>query len=343
MFGTDAAEAVPFESPRKRLIYVDAAKCLAVVAVALGHSAYPTISGAVNWLDNMLLPLFWVAAGFTCTRNFSLGKRFRAIMLPYAWMSLACLLYFVVSHHGYIPSGTWLGFLYARFRIWIYPEAGPCIMGVDNSVLWFLPSLFTGYCILWCLIQVRKLYFQIFCAGASLIISTLLCRLPVLLPWSLDLAFFIAPLMWAGMRFRLLIDNNRTALILAISGWVVYAVVNQLSGPTNYSLREFGECGPIPIYFGAVGASMGVLVLFRWLGSNPLSRCLAWVNLEALYIFGLQLVFIHASLYICHWLSLGPTPTVLIQLLCALTGGLMAGKLVKRFSSPALFKKMTNG
>lgn len=332
---TSDSTSYPLLGRRPRLTWVDAAKCVAVIATAFGHTAgLPYLSPVVTWLDNMLLPLFWVVAGYTSSPGFSLARRFRAIMVPYMWMSLICLVYTVIVSHGNVPGLWWAGILYGRFRI-MADAAGPGgirLMDIHNAVLWFLPSLFTGYALYRAILAVRSLRLQALTVALCLLVASLTVRLPVLLPWGLDLAFFVAPLMWCGglvRRFDILNRYPWQALFVCAP---VYVLFNYLTGPTNYSLRDYGAYGPVCAFCCALPGALAFLVLFRAAAQvkilNCISRWLASLNTESLYIFGLQLLFFNLATHLTTRLACSPTLTVTIQLLLAVAGGYLSGKII---------------
>ena len=98
-----------------RLQFIDGAKGFALICVMLGH----TEGGAVvTYIDNMLLPVFWVAAGYTSHPDFRISRRFRSLLLPYLFMSLACLIFMLLVNPASFGCGLFGAVaLFVLFRL----------------------------------------------------------------------------------------------------------------------------------------------------------------------------------------------------------------------------------
>ena len=184
-----------------RLQFIDGAKGFALICVMLGH----TEGGAVvTYIDNMLLPVFWVAAGYTSHPDFRISRRFRSLLLPYLFMSPACLIFMLLVNPASVGMRSMIGILYSRFKLFPFADAADSfrMMNIDNSVLWFLTSMFTAYCLFRLLLDIRCDRNRILGAIACVAVGYVYPYIPLLLPWSLDTAFFIAPLMLGGNMVR---------------------------------------------------------------------------------------------------------------------------------------------
>jgi len=309
-----------------RLDYVDAAKGFSLLCVMLGHTAG---GGLVTYIDNMLLPVFWISAGFTSRPDFSLSARFRSLVIPYFMMSAACLLFTFLFSPDVSMWRAVAGVFYSRFTLFADAANGCLLMVADNSVLWFLTSLFTAYCLFRLLLMVRIAWLRVMAGAASVAVGFLYSLLPVLLPWSVDTAFFIAPLMLTGHELRRsdLTDRHRwPALAVCVAG---YMLCNLLAGPTNYSIRDMGAV--YPASFGcALFGGTAALVIFRMAACSHVNRAFASVNAKALYIFGLQLIFIECGARLGARFHLSEWQTVFFQLLLAVAGGYVAGMISTR-------------
>jgi fucose 4-O-acetylase-like acetyltransferase len=323
-----------------RMRYIDGAKGFALICVMLGHTAGGVL---VSYIDNFLLPVFWVAAGFTSRPDFSLRRRFKSLVVPYAVMSLVCLLFTAVRSHFSIEWPSIAGIFYSRYCLFPFDESGPhfVMMNLDNSVLWFLTSLFTAYCLFRVILCCGDALRQGMACVVSVACGFIYPSLPILLPWSMDTAFFIAPMMWCGhllRRYGILERYGWQVLLVTVP---VYALLNYFSGPTNYSVREMGW--HYPASFGcAVAGAVAMLVIFRYLERTYMCRAFAFVNAKALYVFGLQLIFISVAAYFCGYLRISMWPTVACQILLATAGGYAAGVIAGRLvqNSEAKWKRI---
>lgn len=327
-----------------RLLGIDMAKIIGLVIVMLSHT---DMYGLIMPVDNLSLPVFWICAGYTTVSVISLRRKAVKLLVPYFVMSMLCLLFTRLWRHE--PVG-WLqieGVIYARAFIGAgQPGPGnPFIMSAYNSVLWFLPSLFTAYCLYKCILAVRRVSIQAMVCLLCLVTLSLLRYLPVLLPWSIDMAFFYAPLMWLGGILRRQNVIARGGWILALVCAVLYVGFNYLTGPTNYSIRDLGAMWPAALGCAVTGvmALMWVCSLFE---GTWFARVMSRINREALYIFGMQLVFInlaggvfaHAGIH--SWMLSLP----LLLIIC-FAGGIATGwlyRLAERFLKKLLGRRQNS-
>lgn len=174
-----------------RLFGVDMAKVIALVIVLLTHTE---LDYRVSFVDNMSLPVFWICAGYTTLSDISLRSKAVKLILPYFVMSLLCLAFAIFYRQEPFVWDNIVGILYAR--AFFYPlnpgVDNTFIMSVYNSVLWFLPSMFTAYCLYKCILKVRGVRMQALICAICLLVMYLLTYLPLLLPWSVDTAFLCA-------------------------------------------------------------------------------------------------------------------------------------------------------
>ena len=310
-----------------RLDYVDAAKGFALLCVMLGHTAG---GGLVTYIDNMLLPVFWIAAGYTSRPDFRLSSRFRSLIIPYFIMSAVCLLFTALFSPDVSMWRALAGVFYSRFKLFADEANGCRLMVADNSVLWFLTSMFTAYCLFRLLSTVKMTWLRLTAGAACVSAGFLYPLIPVLLPWSMDTAFFIAPLMLAGHELRrsgLMSGHSWLTLAVCVAG---YVICNRLAGPTNYSIRDMGAA--YPASFGcAIFGGTAALLFFRMAACSHVNRAFAYVNAKALYIFGLQLLFIESGARLGVRFHLSEWQTVFFQMLLAGVGGYVAGVIATRF------------
>lgn len=317
---------------RKRILYVDVAKCVALIFIVVCHTEW---SHMVSFVDNMALPVFWICSGFTSRSDFSIRRKARALLVPYILLSAICLIFTLMITHAARCDEYIAGFLYSRWKIFAAPlsDANPPIMTMHNSVLWFLTSLFAAFCLLKIVfLTARSFRAQVIALVLLILAQWGLLFLPVLLPWSLDTAPFVASLMLVGhwlREYRLL--EKKKAWIIGLLCAAIYAVANRLCGPTNYSIREMGEVWPSAFVCGVSGTFV-LLYQCRLAGDNAVTRFLSVLNSQALFIFGLQLVFIALSAFVTTRLPeislLRMSATVVI----CFTGGFLTGRAYNKIN-----------
>lgn len=308
---------------RERLQYADMAKGIALILVIFSHTSGWNY---VLFSDDMNVPLFYVAAGFTSSTAFSLRKKFRSLLIPYITMSVICLSISIFYFKQEFTPLSIAGIFYSRHQIFTSDCNGDILplMTLHNAVLWFLTSLFTSYCIYKVILMPRSRYGQLTAAIASLALAWVLSYLPILLPWSLDTAFFFAPLMWiAGLlrKSRVIETHTMYTLIASIS---IYILAIQISPVCNLSIRDYGN-SMIFLFIAALAGSMALLAVCRYFDNTIISKFFTKLNTQALYIFGLQLVFLnYMEIRLCP-LHLTGWRFILIQTACAAMLGYLTG------------------
>lgn len=321
-------ENYPSANKRPRLRFVDGAKGFALIAVMLGHTAGGCL---VSYIDNFLLPLFWVAAGFTSRPDFSLRRKFRSLIVPYLLMSAVCLLFTAIQAPSSIGWRSLLGVIYSRFSILPFDDSGShlVLMNLNNSVLWFLTSLFTAYCLFRVILSCGGVRSQALASVACVSCGFFYQFVPILLPWSIDTAFFIAPLMWCGSMLRRCRVFERYGWRVLLLSLPLYALCNAYAGPTNYSVRLMGDFYPASFGCALTGA-VSLMTVFMYIERTYINKVFAFVNEKALYVFGLQLIFITAASYVCGHLHMSLWQTVACQIILAVVGGYAAGVVAER-------------
>lgn len=123
----------------KRLDYLDMVKGVGIFFVVLGHIEYISTPLRV-WISSFHMPLFFIVSGLLmAVKNEpsfdfqqSVQKKFKGIIIPYLWFSLA---YFIID----IANVTIIGNI-DMHTFWVDLISSATFYGM--SVLWFLPALF---------------------------------------------------------------------------------------------------------------------------------------------------------------------------------------------------------
>lgn len=278
----------------KRLDWLDAAKWGSMAIVLVSHTIgfnYWRWNGFLAYIDVFTLPVFWIAAGFTSRPDFSLKKRFRSLMLPYGVITAICLIYSLIFHTEKVTTDAIIGIFFARFQLTpVMPEPHRYMMEICNSVLWFLPSMFTGYVLLKFIFRFGRLISQAIVTLCMFAVTFLFPYLPVLLPWSIDTAFFIAPLMWVGSLMRRYDLFSRFSWRLLLISLICYAVLLPWGGSCGFFIRSFGSYYP-GCFFTAIFGSVAWYELFLAFQGRKEIRFLARLNRQVVWIYGLQILF----------------------------------------------------
>lgn len=193
-----------------RIIWIDAAKGLAILLVMLGHLGIniPIIG---KYLTPFRMPLYFIITGYFISSGVILKKfipkRLKRLLIPYFFygISINCIVLFTVWLNDELTIQTivdkFIGLLYSRYCLLPLGTDGNTYYLSTFAPGWFLTALFVASALfipflylpskrIKCLILV---YF---------VISFLLNRLPILLPWSLDTAFIGALFIFVGYKLN---------------------------------------------------------------------------------------------------------------------------------------------
>lgn len=280
------------DGSRHRVLFLDMARAIMLGFVILAHTEASFMS---TFVTVALLPVFWLASGYLSSGRVDFRRKALTLLVPYVVMTVLCFIFTMVYMGWPLNLHEVFGAFYARFVFRAAPP-GPGnepLMAFFNSVLWFLPSLFTAWCFFALLSRLRTLPLQLAGVAVCLALTYASTFLPVLLPWSLDTAPAFASVMIVGRwlrQYRLMeLKYARWAMILAGTG--LYVLFNYLVGPENTSIRDFGNS--IWLWYpAAVSGGVVITTICRLFDNTTFCKVAAWFNNGALFIFGMQLVFI---------------------------------------------------
>lgn len=256
---------------KKRLLWLDALKGYAIILVVISHArcVWPHLS----ILTACYMPLFFVASGYTFRlREGALGRKCRQLLIPYFGWSLFYLLF-----------SAWLrpmnfdeiltkcgGVMYSRLSLFpLTPDNKIRLFAQDASPLWFLTCMVLSYVFslpllkaegrkLWCLITVYT--------GASVA----LMYVPILLPWSLDMAFCGALFILCGYHLKSVVLKWKGCLSFLLFGGLLYMWLADTNGLVNMSVRKYGEHGFLSVFLFIIIGILGTSVYgcFFWLAER---------------------------------------------------------------------------
>lgn len=311
---------------RTRIAFVDLAKCIALCWVIWEHTE---ANYMMRIIDNVILPVFWVCSGYTTKYDFSLRSKTKLIAYYFA-LSFACVIYAVFYRHVTLTADDFWGILYARYCFYDAPASAsnPCLLPIYNGVLWFVPSLFTTYCVYKLLLLGKSFRAQALLCILSLVIATFLDMLPILLPWSIDSAFVYAVFMCVGGWLRKYDVMSRASLAMTLAMVVLYLCLDRVTWTTNPSMRDYGLNWPSYILTASVGVT-ALLMLCRYLEHTWLARVAVWFDVEAIFIFGLQTIFLSWFVEITSGMFESWKVRVALDLAVCFVGGFIVGKIYR--------------
>lgn len=300
--------------PRKRHIEsVDAAKGILLINVLISHVCGFRHLG--DFFCASYIYAFFVLAGYTCSvvppqaSYWALVKgKAKRLLIPFAaWNGVIIAVDAVRQWLG--GAFAWkttlkslCGAIYARYCLYPLGTEGNVIFLDKNGALWFVPAFFLGYVIFYGAMRFarsRPGNGRAYEAMLGLLAaSVLLTRLPILLPWSLDTAFFGAFLMMAGYLLKRGIGGKtewfRPAdrAMIALGFGVLYMMLVRANDSVNMSVRVYGDFGDwsvlLSALIGPLGAFLYVAFAKALIRLKPLKYALIQVSRAGMTLIALQ-------------------------------------------------------
>lgn len=133
-------------------------------------------------------------------------------------------------------------------------------------------------------------------------LTWLLSKLPILLPWSLDTAFLMAIFIYAGVKLREtnLLSNNNWRLWCCIL--LAYYIVSHINGYENLSIRDYGDSILLCLMSGILGSCL-IMKVSVWIASFAVGKHLARIGRYTLTIFCIQMPLLVGSRMIIEKIS----------------------------------------
>lgn len=274
---------------KSRLEFVDIAKGIGIMIVCFGHSGAEDV--VISWIGGFIVPLFFILSGYMYKdKGIPVGKdlynKGKKLLKPYFFFSVVLLLIYKRFAWNDI-----VGVFYSRYCLYTYHAPDNIFfMKATNSPMWFLTAMFAMFPLFYIIMKNEKYIKWII---LSYLLITWGCTfLPILLPWSLDVAFIMAIFMYIGVLFRRqenLLNKPSYIYWLIIAAFLILCKVN---GEPNPSVRELGNSLLLYMITGVLG-SISMMWICKHLEGKPLSGLLADIGRHTLVIFCLQIFVFH--------------------------------------------------
>lgn len=283
------------QKEKKRILWLDAARGIAVLLVVLGHlfeesPVYRFAFPAHHVVYSFHMALFFILSGLTFadreTRFFRFAaRRVRTILLPYTvlWILLTFWFLFVKKFQ---PLTLWnLGSL-----LWL-------MRGTSYGYYWFLPGIFTAQCMMYWLKR---------CPGGMPVQGIIVVALAALgvigaskgwiplMVLHLDIAMLGLPFLWLGYQLKM----NRARLSrvynskwLPAAALAVFIVCNVISIRVLHEQSNFFFNLKISNPLLMVPAAISGSALAIWIARRPFvynMQPLTWCGKHSLIFFGLH-------------------------------------------------------
>lgn len=357
----------PTELSQPRINWIDNAKGIAIILVVLIHShiAYSAMDGETAIFRGLhiiltlasvsFMALFFFVSGYTYKdKQDALKTRFHKLVIPYAAYGIgiviiASLIQLTQGHEiGLFDFLKELGgLLYSRSRLIspcdIFAIEGLsyfCLMPEGTGPMWFLTSLFTAYAFFIPLHRAKESHKPIYII-VYILAMYVLSLLPILLPWSLDLAPLGALLLYAGNWCKskgILLQPGRNALIFLLLLGPIYWVLFCANGPIALFMRQYGNsllCSPMFCLEQGLIGSVLFCIAARYIESFRLNILVAPIGKASLTILCTHMCIFHTWRNACQYLqsisasSIFQSKEILyLEVPIALISGLILHKLI---------------
>ena len=268
----------------EHLNFIDIAKGIGIILVLLSHSVLPE---SMFFSNLFFIPLFFVLSGYTFT-TLSLKKKVCRLLKPYFFFNFLIVVMMYVSNMRDISLNQLLGVLYSRYAIVPLNIASDnqILMNLGNSPTWFLTSMFTAFLALSITLKIQDKHRWVILV-VYIAATYFMDRLPVLLPWSFDIAFLMSLFIRFGMYIKRgdFISLNWYYVVLMT---LIYAFLAYSNGYCNISVRDFGNSIVFYLLGGMVGSYL-VMRLSLILDKTCLRNFFVVIGKNSMVIFCIQL------------------------------------------------------
>ena len=286
---------------KKRIPWLDAVKAVGILVVLLVHTGRSF--GAVSFYGGMFyMPIFFITAGMTFSykpeERFGsfLKKKAKRLLVPYLGYNLFLLCFFLLK-----GSAGWRdlwGVLYSRNCLMPMDSVtNVYLMQILNAPTWFLTCMFVSYLLFWLLMQAvkgdsRKAFVG---NGVYLMIAIVLHYMsPVLLPWSIDCAFYAVTFLIIGKLAAVqdwvgkLVKKPLYLLLL----FAVFVLAARWNGSVNMSVGDYGRSMAVYLLVGTAGSLIVMVlcsVLYQTKHTEWLQKAMGFIGRHTLPLLCLHL------------------------------------------------------
>ncbi len=326
---------------KTRLRYLDIARGIGIMLVIISHA-----HGLSSYLINFYIPIFFVISGFTYREGRGyrehIGKKAKRLLIPYFVYSFILLgIYVVLGRTAEETKFSLFGILYSRFCLYDMSThtENVFLFTIANGAMWYLTAFFVTSLIYHLVIDIalKRKRNLILILSALLSVTMLLAELPVLLPWSLDIACVGTIFMIAGTLLgRAGFYEKKCKIWQVVCVLAAYLLLSSVNPGINMSVREYGiyERWSVP-FFILIGITGSMLCIWA---AQLLEKTIAGTVVEyigkhtiilmAFHIFGLEVFHMIAGkvLDVEHLSGVAELCYIVVRVTASVTGCLLLGK-----------------
>lgn len=340
-----------------RYRYLDIARGLGIMLVIISHA-----HGLSSYLINYYIPIFFVISGFTYHEGRSytenIKKKAKRLLIPYFGYSFVLLAIYVgLGRTMEETKSALFGILYSRFCLYDMSTHtdNVFLFTIANGAMWYLTAFFTASLVYHLVIDIalkNKRNLSLVFAGLTAA-TMLLAELPVLLPWSIDIACVGAIFMMIGTLLeRSGFYEKKYKLWQVLCIFVAYMLLSAANPGINMSVREYGvyERWSVPLFI-LIGTSGSMLCIWvaQWIENTVIGTVVEYIGkntivLMAFHIFGLE-VFENIASKVIDVEALTGVPFVIyivVRVSVSVAGCLILGKCIDVAKGKLLILKNKN-
>lgn len=315
-----------------RLLWVDIAKCIAILLMVIGHEVND-LSTLHVIIFSFHMPLFFILSGYTSSRVSNWQKFFKKLQKNFihVWiLAVIMIIMLGIENLIFLKEFSFSSFCQSVFKGVVWGSNIPAIGLMSVGVMWFLFVFFWAKL----LFDVLQIYLPDIGIGIVLFIASAISYICCnnfknYLPQAFDIVPFAALFMWMGLVARKIASQKvsntwiRWIVGIALLYWIICIMLHL---NIEMSIRHY------PLFvvtlIEAAAGTLLVCLLSKWLvlfGFSRVFRIIGQHTLAVMCIHHLDLFWTNWGAYIHSW----PLAAVLrliidLLLLCMFLG-------VKRF------------
>lgn len=286
------------EDKKQYYKYMDVARGAALLVIIVSHA-----NGINFFLIASAVPAFFVFSGYFFRAGRSYGenvkKKAKRLLLPYfGYSALLWLFYAAIRRDVSEMLFSLFGVVYSRYSVYdpVTHEDAVGIMNIANGAMWYLTAAFVVALLFYLIADKCMASWKITVAWSVLLLlcSMAIDQLPVLLPWSVDMAGMFTIFMLAGAWLR------KTEFYEKKAKWwmmpivlLVYLAIGTVGGYLNSSIRQYGSFGSLsaPVYmvFSILGGVLYIWVA-KWIQNTVIGDFFACLGVHSMELLCVHMV-----------------------------------------------------
>lgn len=285
-----------------RYKFLDVARGIGMMLVIIAHSC-----GLSRYLIYYFIQLFFILSGYLYKpgRSYkeSILKKAKRLLIPYfVYNAVLLVFYALMGRTAEETKLSALGILYSRACLYdtttTATENNIFLLNISNSAMWYLTAFFMASLVYHLVIDkcLESKKFLIGCLTVLTILTMALAELPILLPWSMDIAFVGAIFMIVGtLMGRAKFFEQKWNPGLVIATFVCYVTLTTINTDLNTSIREYGLYGrwsvPFYIIIGISGSTLAIWVA-RLVQDTIVGKFLCYIGQNTVILLGFHILIL---------------------------------------------------